>query len=402
MKLSILCTLLLVAVLNTLGNCGNSHQAVSSSSGRYVITLRNGVAIDEQLRKLLQTSTADSLQGDSPESSMGIQKFAFPKLRVFAGRFDTQTIAKLKVHPAVDTIEPDLMWKVSSRMLTQDHVGYGLSQICHRERRTTTDDDRYTYDQTAGRGTFAYVVDSGINVKHDEFEDRAKLGYNAIKPDTRTWTDDFGHGTHIAGIIGSKTFGVAKKTNLIAVKVVERDTGLLSHVLEGLQWAIKDILQGNRMAKSVINMSLYGPRSAAMEKVFDEAQANDISVVIPAGNDGQELTSRDGVNHPLIVSATDAKRKKAPFANWGRQVSLFAPGTRIMSTLAGSKTAVGMGSGTSQASAYVAGLVVYFKNLHYLPDAKATKAYVLKEASSGVVSVPNDDRALFAYNGCGK
>ena len=78
------------------------------------------------------------------------------------------------------------MWKVSSKMLTQDQVGYSLSQICHCERRTTTDDDRYTYDQTAGVGTYAYMVDSGIYVKHKEFGDRAKLEYNAIKPDAKT------------------------------------------------------------------------------------------------------------------------------------------------------------------------------------------------------------------------
>ena len=61
-----------------------------------------------------------------------------------------------------------------------------------------------------------------------------------------------------------------------------------------------------------------------------------------------------------------------------------------------------MDPSTSQASAYITSLVVYFKNVHYLPDAKATKAYVLEEASSDADSVPNDDRALFAYNGSGK
>lgn len=117
-----------------------------------------------------------------------------------------------------------------------------------KRRNTAT----YHYDKSAGNGTFAYVVDSGINTKHLEFEGRASNGYNAVDGD---FTDLNGHGTHCAGIIGSKSFGVAKQTELIAVKVFLNRETLISNVLDGFQWAVHDIRTKGRQSRAVVNMS---------------------------------------------------------------------------------------------------------------------------------------------------
>jgi oryzin len=110
----------------------------------------------------------------------------------------------------------------------------------------------YNYDKTAGNGTFAYVLDSGINIKHVEFEGRASYGYNAVGGEL----DDLdGHGTHCAGIIGSKSYGVAKKTQLIAVKAFRSHETPMSTLLDGYQWAANDIVSKNRQNVAVINMS---------------------------------------------------------------------------------------------------------------------------------------------------
>lgn len=111
----------------------------------------------------------------------------------------------------------------------------------------------YRYDKSAGNGTFAYVLDTGINIKHIEFEGRASNGYNAVDEE---FTDLSGHGTHCAGIIGSKSFGVAKQTQLIAIKAFRTRETLMSTVMDGYQWAANDIRRKNRQNRSVINMSL--------------------------------------------------------------------------------------------------------------------------------------------------
>lgn len=111
----------------------------------------------------------------------------------------------------------------------------------------------YRYDKSAGNGTFAYVVDSGINVNHVDFEGRASYGYNAVDGE---FTDLQGHGTHCAGIIGSKSFGVAKQAQLIAVKAFRNHETLMSTIIDALQWSANDIRTKNRLGLAVISMSL--------------------------------------------------------------------------------------------------------------------------------------------------
>lgn len=121
---------------------------------------------------------------------------------------------------------------------TQTGAPWGLGRISHREPNSTD----YIYDSSAGVGTFAYVIDTGIYIQHNEFEGRASWGANFVGDGLDE--DGNGHGTHCAGTIGSRAYGVAKKTNLIAVKVLSSEgSGSNSGVIEGIQWAANDSKQ---------------------------------------------------------------------------------------------------------------------------------------------------------------
>lgn len=100
----------------------------------------------------------------------------------------------------------------------------------------------YEYIEEGGRNVTVYVLDTGVDVFNPEFEDRAYFGYNAIENSPNT--DQQGHGTHVAGIIASKTFGISKKANIVAVKVLdENGTGSVSKIIEGIEFVVKDFVR---------------------------------------------------------------------------------------------------------------------------------------------------------------
>lgn len=109
--------------------------------------------------------------------------------------------------------------------VTQTGTTWGLSRISSRSKGTNS----YTYDGSAGVDTCVYIIDTGIDVAHPQFEGRAIFAANFAGDGLDT--DGNGHGTHCAGTIGSQTYGVAKKTTLIGVKVLDSKGGVSSRLV---------------------------------------------------------------------------------------------------------------------------------------------------------------------------
>jgi subtilisin family serine protease len=92
----------------------------------------------------------------------------FKILCMYVSPLSHSRINLLKVGIQVEYIEQDAVYQVTS-LVKQTNVTWGLARISDREPNTTT----YTYDDSAGQGTCAYVVDTGIQVDHPEFEGRS-------------------------------------------------------------------------------------------------------------------------------------------------------------------------------------------------------------------------------------
>lgn len=201
------------------------------------------------------------------------------------------------------------------------------------------------------------IVDSGVDPSHPDLIGNLAGGFSAVAY-TRSYKDDNGHGTHVAGIIAASdneigVVGVAHGADLYAVKVLDRKgNGYLSDIIEGLDWAI-----ANEM--DVVNMSLGTSTYVqafedAVQKVIDAG----IVVVAAAGNDGPVEGSVDypgAFDGVIAVAATDASDQVAAWSSRGPQVDIAAPGVSIYSTYKGSAYATM--SGTSMASPHVAGVV---------------------------------------------
>jgi cerevisin len=155
----------------------------------------------------------------------------------------------------------------------QRNAPWGLSRISRRESTTLRNFNKYEYDpETAGEGIKVYVIDTGINVKHVDFEGRAIWGKTVPKNDEDA--DGNGHGSHCAGTIAGKKYGVAKKALPVAVKVLASNgSGSMSDVVKGVDWATSQFLKDKEDARkagkpfkgSAANMSLGGGKSPSLD-----------------------------------------------------------------------------------------------------------------------------------------
>ena len=134
---------------------------------------------------------------------------------------------------------------------------------------------------------------SGIKYDHEEFEDRAKYDLfdpvDALTGSNQQGRDCNGHGTHVAALVAGKTYGVAKRATVYSMRVIFGCgiEGSFTYVLLGINHVIEEQMK-NRTRRIIINMSLRGPTSQAVDDAISDATEQGILVVVAAGNDFQD------------------------------------------------------------------------------------------------------------------
>ena len=227
---------------------------------------------------------------------------------------------------------------------------WGLDRI---DATDTPLNDSYKYFST-GNSSYVYVIDTGIYSGHADFAGRVTSGYSAIS-DGNGSEDCNGHGTHVAGTIAGSTYGVAKSTRVVAVRVLDcAGSGYSSSVIAGINW----VTQSHPGGAGIINLSLGGSANTAIDSAVADATAAGLTVVVAAGNSSADACSSSPARAPsaLTIGAIDRADTQASYSNYGSCVDLWAPGTNITSAWIGSSSATRTISGTSMASPHVAGL----------------------------------------------
>ncbi|KAK4185612.1 putative serine protease with a subtilisin domain [Podospora australis] len=382
--------------------------------GKYIVTLKPGVSPTHVKTHLnwVRDVHARSLSHRDTSGVDQVYKIG-NDFNGYAGSFDDDTIQQIRGSNDVTAVEQDMVWPLltvptstTRRDLTmQSGAPWGLGSISHRAPNFTD----YIYDPSAGEGTYAYVIDTGLRTTHVEFEGtRGTLGYNAY-PDSE-FVDQIGHGTHVAGTLAGKAYGVAKKATVVAVKVFDYGSSTTAIVLDGYVWAVNNITASNRAANSVISMSLGGPKSAAFNSAIAEAYANGILSVVAAGNDGLDASNGSPASAPeaLVVGAVDVNNERPKWSNFGSLVDIFAPGVDVLSAWNWDDNDFLAIEGTSMATPHVAGLVLYLKSLEKTVTGKVASTaveVVTKVRSLGTQGVVRNGGKgspnLLAYNGNG-
>jgi len=133
---------------------------------------------------------------------------------------------------------------------TERQAPWGLARISHRNTLNFGTFNKYLYSADGGEGVDAYIVDTGTNVEHVDFEGRAHWG--ATIPSGDPDEDGNGHGTHCSGTVAGKKYGVAKKANVYAVKVLRSNgSGSMSDVVKGVEFAATSHLEQKKKAKAL-------------------------------------------------------------------------------------------------------------------------------------------------------
>ncbi|KAL1921727.1 uncharacterized protein VTP21DRAFT_10369 [Calcarisporiella thermophila] len=351
--------------------------------------------------------------------------FEIEDFKGFAGQFDAETLKKIRADPTVAYVERDAVVSLDAdevpepeaaepeqveadttkkkKNRTQKGSPWGLARVSHRKKLDDKTKDKYVYNPDGGKGVTAYVLDTGILTTHPEFEGRARWG--------ATFADDgdkdlHGHGTHVAGTIGSKTYGVAKKVQLVAVKVLNGNgTGSTSKIVAAIDWVVKDAkgtsADTNNKKRAVANMSLSGGNSDALDNAVNKAVEAGVHFAVSAGNKNADscLLSPPRAEKAIVTAASDVNDKKADFSSFGKCVDIIAPGVDVLSTWNDGKTK--SISGTSMAAPHVTGLLAQFlseKNRNHAEMVKYLQKAGLKNAITGF---DKDTVNLLAYNNLG-
>lgn len=405
-------------------------EAKANEHHAWVMDIHTGGEEDRfELRKRgLASSTVDAFSGTK-------HTYNFDGFKGYSGHFHESIIEKVRNNPDVEFIEKDTlvhtMLPLTSKHSVQEDkcepgetekkAPWGLARLSHRDSLGFSTYNKYLYATEGGEGVDAYVIDTGTNVDHVDFEGRAKWGKTIPSGDADE--DGNGHGTHCSGTIAGKTYGVAKKAHVYAVKVLRSNgSGSMSDVVKGVEFAANSHTEQVKAAKdgkrkgfkgSVANMSLGGGKTSALDAAVNAAVKAGIHFAVAAGNDNADACnySPAAAEHPVTVGASALDDSRAYFSNYGKCTDIFAPGLNILSTWIGSKYAVNTISGTSMASPHICGLLAYYLSLQPAKDSEYSVAAItpkdLKDAlievsTEGVLSdIPSDTPNKLAWNGGG-
>lgn len=247
-----------------------------------------------------------------------------------------------------------------------------------------------------------YIVDTGCDVTHPEFEGRAEFLEN-FTGDNQDF-DGNSHGTHCSGLVGSKTYGVCKDAKIKCVKVLDsQGSGSTSGVIAGMNYAFNRHLEKERKnpnVRSIISMSLGGGYSMAMNRAVEKMvkTSNTFYIVVAAGNEDSDAcrTSPASANGILTVMAMGRDDQRAYFSNYGKCCSIYGTGVEVKSTIPGGKTAVY--SGSSMATPEIVGTLNHYLDQFPHMNMKEIKAKMLEDATKDTIEGnPKNTPNLMSY-----
>ena len=302
----------------------------------------------------------------------------------FSATLTPAQVRALSRNTAVQVIEQDVEVTDMLDTTQANPPSWGIDRVDQRNLPLSAS---YTYTAT-GAGVHAYIIDTGVFPGHTNFGGRATFDYNAI--DTNN-TDCHGHGTHVAGTIGSATYGIAKGVRLHGVKMMNcGGSATTTAAVNAINW-----VRVNAQRPAVANTSWNFTASATLETAIRNMISSGVFLATSAGNTGGNSCDRlpRKVETASVVASSERTDARSSFSSTGSCVDLYAPGGSILSTSRTGGTATM--SGTSMSTPHVAGIAALYKQtvgdvssatVHNWLNTNATPNVVSGGATGGTVN----------------
>lgn len=387
------------------------------SATRYVVKIKTPEGLHNHDDQALELDWAKEILSKHSEKSLDEEnpiysEFNFNGFQGFAVETSENAALEFYGHENVEHISVDRPLSLNSPVPHTNRAAaassWGIDRI---DQRNLPLDQNYKDVAGQGEGITVYVIDTGILDTHSDFEGRAKQGpgfVNGVYSETSP--DENGHGTHCAGTIGSKTYGVAKKAKIVGLKIFDRKGGGDSGVIAAIQWVAKNAVPG----KSVVSMSIgtdlnncvqtqTSPsqevcNNPAMKAALRAAAELNIPFVVAAGNDSTDACRVAPASEPMAytVASSTSSDTLSSFSNRGSCVDIIAPGSSITSTWnnGGTKTI----SGTSMACPHVSGAIAVLLSQKSFSNVQAVYDAMTEVSTKGAIkSIPSSTANNLVY-----
>ncbi|XP_023933029.1 subtilisin-like protease CPC735_066880 [Lingula anatina] len=377
--------------------------------GEYIASLKEGLPNSvQELERLTTLITNSSTTGNTNLS----HTYHIGDFLGVAETTNSSLLSLLKNDSSVESIENNLWLNLTSTCMYADTVWnfasvWGLARISQRSKTTNT---QYVYEEESGDGVLVYLVDTGVNLRHD-FGGRVIQGPD-VSRSQQGLRDSNGHGEHTAGIVVSSRFGIARNSTAIMIKAGDDTNDRLknSNVLAALKWIAAHHTNlskesNSSLAKSVINLPVASKlKSNALSRAISNIVGHQaLPIVVGAGNSLENACKVFPANmtEVITVGAMDSEDNMWEKSNYGFCVDILAPGVQVWSddSLPGS---VGTyRNGTSVAAAHVTGVVArYLATQATMPSPAQVKTWLIDESTKDVLKVTPGTPNRLLYMGC--